>query len=442
MKPSDTRGQTAANSDGRDEILQTISLLFELSLSIGGTLDVETCIMRFAKQFMKTMNLSHFSLWLDIAAEPNEGPIQALLGAAKRESLPPEGFVRVFTHPVRTQEGVLIAEAEDAIVQAAMQRGFSVVDTELPTGLRPRSESSPTGVTGLLPLGALPGFVEFGSLARSEPFPTSRLNQMRPLMEKFGTAIAGAAAYQQATEEVAKRRMAEEKALRTNAAKTFFLANMNHEMRTPLNAMMGYAQLLSYSTNLNAEDRELVTDLLAQTEALTLLITRLMDLTQQSDRLDTVQAALFSPVDLVEGIVARLNVPKSIELRTQLCPTLPDVVTGDASKLTFVLEHALENALKFTEQGHIQVEAEWDAEKRLLQFAVADTGIGLQSEQAGEAFTMLETLGRGQHTHEGAGVGLTIAKRMIDAMGGHIEIEGALGEGATLRWQVPCLVAG
>lgn len=427
---------------GSPEILQTISHLFELSLSIGGTLDVETCITDFSRKIMATMNLSHFSIWLDLGQSEGRGVLRCLQGDAQFEAHPAAGYIQAFTQPLSPDDPPILNADAPIIQEMFRQQGLSTSDTNVPEALRPGKHIPSTGVSGFIPVHTLQGFIEFGSLARTEPFEVSRLNQMRPLMEKFGNALLGAAAYHLATGEVAQRRIAEEKAIKANKAKSFFLANMNHEIRTPLNAIMGYAQLLDGSPNLDAQEAQMVNELLTNTEVLTSLFARLVSITRQSDELDSVSYELFSPEELVAYEIQRVSgqLATTVQLEMHLGETVPAVLESDVGKLKNILEHILENACKFTHEGRIDVHLDW-LKTGHLAFRVVDTGIGIETDIAQNAFDMMETLGRGRHTYSGVGVGLTLTKRMVETLGGTIAIESEEGAGTTVSWSIPCALS-
>lgn len=428
----------------QDEILQTICQLFELSLAVGGSLDVDECIINFVKKLMVMKNLSQFRLWLKVGDDANTNDLlRTMIPDETLTGLPRDEFVQAYIHPDwKPERPPLVPADHPAFQQALKQGGFSLPEADLPDPMRKPGQAPSAGVCGLVPFGSLEGFIDFRSLARTEPFPVSQLNQMRPLIEKFGTSLAGAAAYQRATREIAMRRVAEEKAVKANAAKTFFLSNMNHEIRTPLNAVMGYAQILAWNDKLDDEHTAFARDLLTQADQLTALFSRLMAITEQSDKLEVVHLEFFTPHDLVDGVLELFEAnahAAAVSLQSRIDDGVPIVLESDVEKLNYVLHQAIENALKFTDEGQVDVVVRWlDEEGGQLEFIVSDTGIGLNTEKVEEAFGLFETLGHGRHSHEGTGIGLTICRRMVNALGGSITLEGSTGDGATLRWRIPC----
>jgi signal transduction histidine kinase len=228
-----------------------------------------------------------------------------------------------------------------------------------------------------------------------------------------------------------------EQAESASRLKSDFLATMSHELRTPLNIVIGYTDLLlggdfgplsaEQTTALQAVDRS--------GRGLFELVTALLDVS----RLEAGRMPMtVTPVDVarlmteIEAETAKLiNAKPQVAVTWRIAPAIPPLHT-DRVKLKIVLKNLLGNALKFTEQGGVVVEARVHNEG--VEFSVADSGIGISPEVQTMMFEMFRQ-GDSSTTrqYEGAGLGLYIVKRMLELLGGTITVESNVGKGATFR---------
>lgn len=229
---------------------------------------------------------------------------------------------------------------------------------------------------------------------------------------------------------------------RANQAKSEFLSRVSHELRTPLNAVLGYAQILSMEESLGEEQREYVGEILHGGRYLLTLVNEVLDVA----RIEAGEM-LFSicPVDvcsLVDETVALLS-PLARTRSIQL--TAPSVAAGettavlaDAGRLKQVLLNLVSNAIKYNrEGGSVELRlVSLPAEKQpRVRIEVEDTGEGIDPDKIGRLFTCFDRLGA-ESTHvevEGAGLGLALAKRMTELMGGVLGVESVVGKG-TIFW--------
>ncbi|MCB1954437.1 MAG: response regulator [Rhodocyclaceae bacterium] len=229
-------------------------------------------------------------------------------------------------------------------------------------------------------------------------------------------------------------------------AKTTFLAHMSHEMRTPLNAVMSVAYLLSRST-LTAEQRHLVGQLRQAGQQLSALINDVLDLSKiEAGKMELEPASFDLPALLrdMAGLMTHQALEKGLDLRLGLSPDLPNQVIGDPTRLNQVLANLLSNAIKFTEQGSVRLEVAPEAQLAgsvRVRFCVTDTGIGISKEAIAGLFAPftqadISTTRR----FGGTGLGLTISKLLIDAMGGEIEVRSEPGRGSEFCFSLPLSV--
>jgi len=237
-------------------------------------------------------------------------------------------------------------------------------------------------------------------------------------------------------ESAAAMAAARDAAEAANRAKTEFLANMSHEIRTPLNGVLGIADVLA-RTRLSARQRELVGVIRQSGGLLNGLLTDLLDLA----RVEAGAAELRpEPVDLagLVGSVKDLFAPAAAERGLQLSATIElgpagAVVDCDPQRLRQVLGNLLNNAIKFTEAGEVQLTAVRTGER--VDFEVRDTGPGFE---AGERAALFQRFRQADNSatrkHGGAGLGLAICDEFVRLMGGEIACESAAGEGAAFRF--------
>ena len=272
------------------------------------------------------------------------------------------------------------------------------------------------------------------------------------LAQAFAThaalAIRNAQLYARVRRELDERRRMEEELKQAKAAadaasraKSAFLANMSHEIRTPLNAVIGMTALLLH-TDLSARQQEYVETVRSSSDALLALIDDILDFSKiEAGRLELERepfdplACLHSAADIVSAQAAL----KGLELRREIGP-LPSGLRGDATRLRQVLVNLLGNAVKFTERGAVSLAATarplgeaGPGAACELELTVSDTGIGISEERVGELFQPFSQ-GDPSTTRRfgGTGLGLAISRRLVELMGGRLEVESRAG-GATFR---------
>jgi PAS domain S-box-containing protein len=228
-----------------------------------------------------------------------------------------------------------------------------------------------------------------------------------------------------------------EEADAANRAKTEFLARMSHEIRAPLNAVIGTGDLLE-RTALNAEQRQYVRVFQKAANNLLALINDILDLSRVEAGRLTLEESDFELAELLDSVVEVMSVrakQKGISLVYHIAPQTPPRLRGDSERLGQVLLNLIGNAIKFTENGQVLVHVEPDPKRSaatVLQFSVADTGIGIPAEKLDEIFEVFTQADASiTRAYGGTGLGLAISKRLVELMNGRIWAESRPGEGAT-----------
>ncbi|HWE44537.1 MAG TPA: ATP-binding protein [Caulobacteraceae bacterium] len=230
---------------------------------------------------------------------------------------------------------------------------------------------------------------------------------------------------------------ARDRADAANKAKSAFLGVISHELRTPMNGVLGAAQLLS-ATRLDGTQKEYVSIVRNSGDNLLALLNDILDLTKiEADRmaLEAIEIDVHEIVERVGGTWSARATEKQIDYAVAVAEETPSVVVGDPTRLSQIVHNLLSNAIKFTERGAVslKVSAERLAETRArLTFRVSDTGPGIAAEDVERLFQPFTQLDASStRRFGGTGLGLTICRRLAGLMGGELSVESEVGKGST-----------
>jgi two-component system, sensor histidine kinase len=235
--------------------------------------------------------------------------------------------------------------------------------------------------------------------------------------------------------------LADEQAQQITRLKSEFLANMTHELRTPMNGVLGMARLL-LDTTLTNKQQEYVETIRASGSTLLKIIDHILDFSTLEVRTPvTVEFSLASVVENVARIFRPEAERKSLTLTTQIDSQIPSALIGDPDWASKALFHLVDNAVKFTEMGKIVVRASLESTmgaQATIRFTVRDTGVGISAATINRLFQpFVQADGSASRKYSGTGLGLAMSRRLIEMMGGKLDVESKEGAGSIFWFTLP-----
>lgn len=237
---------------------------------------------------------------------------------------------------------------------------------------------------------------------------------------------------------------ARDRAIEANEFKARLLANVSHDLRTPLGAILGYSEMMKEEMYgpINQKQREIIQKMINSINNLTGMVSQLLDQAKlEANTLSLIEGP-FDPRELVESIQATMQIlaeAKGLQLCCEVAVDVPVTITGDAERLQQIFNNLVGNAIKFTEAGRVKVnvyrpdEAHW-------AIAVSDTGPGIPQDAHAyifEAFRQVD--GSATKKHSGSGLGLSIVKQLAELMGGQVQLTSEVGSGSTFTVVLPLI---
>ena len=233
-----------------------------------------------------------------------------------------------------------------------------------------------------------------------------------------------------------------------NQAKSEFLTNMSHELRTPLNGILGYAQILGRSKTLSEKEQNGINIIHQCGSHLLTLINDILDLSKIEARKLELAPKAFYFGSFLQGVVEICQVraeQKKLTFEYEPDSELPEGISVDETRLRQVLINLLGNAIKFTDRGKVTLRVNCQIDQRMqtatLMFTVTDTGIGIAPEDMGRLFQSFEQVGAQHRQSEGTGLGLAISQKIVQLMGGQIQVRSEMGQGSHFFFTVTVPIA-
>lgn len=231
-------------------------------------------------------------------------------------------------------------------------------------------------------------------------------------------------------------------AIAASESKAKFLANVSHEIRTPINTIVGMNEMI-LRENENNSTKEYAYNIKNASEMLLGLVNDILDLSKiEAGKLQIVESD-YSLVSMLKAVVLGIEVrvqQKQLEMKLEIDEKLPSVLKGDEIRIKQILNNLLSNAVKYTDEGSVTliVKGIHEEERFFLELAVADTGIGICEEDMEQLFTTFLRLDLKKNRHvEGTGLGLSITKQLAENMGGEVDVVSKKGKGSCFSVKVP-----
>lgn len=262
-----------------------------------------------------------------------------------------------------------------------------------------------------------------------------------PILDQLGKPVR----YIAIRADITDRKLAEQSLIvardeadRANAAKSQFLSNMSHELRTPMNSILGFAQIMAHDSDLSPEHRDFVLEILKAGDHLLRLINDVLDLSRiESGRLDLTPepVEVCAIVDECLSLVGTMADRRNIQMSHRGLKGI--TVYADRTRLRQALLNLLTNAIKYNrEGGSVKLDVQHTDEKR-LRILVTDTGLGISEVHLKELFQPFNRLDAENSGIEGTGIGLTITRRIVEMMGGRVDVKSEVGMGSTFWIELP-----
>ncbi len=228
----------------------------------------------------------------------------------------------------------------------------------------------------------------------------------------------------------------------SNQTKSTFLANMSHEIRTPMNAICGMTDML-LDEEMSEQGRECTASIKSASNSLLNIINDILDFSKLESGKMTIVNEEYYTASVIHDLMNMMEVrvkEKPVVLNAKVQDTIPRKLYGDSGRIRQILINIMGNATKFTQEGTVTLEVEWqpeDSKHGRLKFSIKDTGAGIKEEDLDKLFNAFEQVDINKNKGiEGTGLGLSICKLLVEQMGGKIWVESEYGKGSTFHFYI------
>ncbi|MEM9158903.1 MAG: response regulator [Verrucomicrobiota bacterium] len=302
-----------------------------------------------------------------------------------------------------------------------------------------RSEEYKNVATDLMSLeieGRISAIVLFDLDTKFGPF----MKRLKPLLEERLHRIHLFSSWERNRQELNRQKLIAERA---SNAKSEFLALVSHELRTPLNCIMGMTEL-ALKTELDDQQESFLKLVFQASKDQLSLVNDILNFSKIESGGLEIKSEVIDTADMIRHISDLVRIralDKGLDFGVEVADGLPELIIGDRSCITQIVRNVLENAIKFTGEGRVDLTAgvnETALGVCSLAISVKDTGCGIPAEKLSSIFRAFEQLDSGTtRSSDGVGLGLAIVKKSLDLLGGRIEVESEFGVGSCFRIEVP-----
>jgi len=402
------------------EIINDISLLYELSLSVGRSLDIEENSANFITTLMRRKNLTYASFWMKSELLDHRGGDTFTL-VYSHPNYPLKQELIPFSHPIKA-----VLDQEEIFTINSKEDGYEKISWE---------EETKEGSLAFFRLKDL-GFLKLYAFQRSNILEQKQLYKLKNVMKQFAFSIQAGLYQRNLITEIQERKQVEQELRHSKEVEEQFFANMSHEIRTPLNGMLGMMNLM-LGTELASEQREFTQDMLVSGKHLLGILNDILDYTkiqQGKIVLEQVKFDLRTHINSIYKTAKSSLLEKNVEIFLDFDPDMPRFVKGDPLRLDQILQNLVSNAIKFTDQGqiNISIKPQFENNKKIRAiFSVEDTGIGIAEDKKDHIFSnFIQADTDTSRKYGGTGLGLAIVKQLVELMGGEIDLRSELGKGS------------
>jgi signal transduction histidine kinase len=286
------------------------------------------------------------------------------------------------------------------------------------------------------------GFVSYGAKRSRSEYSAEDLRLLVILTDQLSLSLENGRLYEESMKAYAKAEATNKRLIEMDRVKKQFVANICHEVRTPVSTIVGYAEVLLLNPHLQGEARKVLDRLVNNGEELAHLMDNLMNFSRIEEGTSIAQFEVVQLKEILLGLrmmTQRLIRERPIQFGINMESTI-DTIESDAQKLQQILVQLLTNALKFTERGRIDltIQAVKEGGTDFVKIAVADTGIGIKREDQQIIFEDFRQLdGSSTRQYGGTGLGLGLSKKLAAALGGTIQVSSEVGVGSVFSLLLP-----